>query len=209
MSFTFLKASSFRPFPPSPACLPGENLDHVGRMTTAPLVLFPSWRRCLGSLAGGGHLLCSESFCFCACLRSVLSASSGSHLVVRFSSLVDALAPFRSDGCFAIVIALVHVASGGCFAVVVGCLSRCFAIFVWSLTFAPLDVVVYASRFSCRVLVRGAGCVLCLLRVVLLLFVLSLYFLICVYVFSSIFLFLVLCDFVLVKLCFAALKFCL
>ena len=47
-----------------------------------------------------------------------------------------------------------------------------------------LVVVVSASRFSCRVLVRGVGRVLCLLRIVLLLFVLSLCFLVCVYIFS-------------------------
>ena len=29
--------------------LPGENLDHVGRTTTAPIASLPCWRRCLGS----------------------------------------------------------------------------------------------------------------------------------------------------------------
>ena len=43
-------------------------------------------------------------------------------LVVGFSSLVDALLPFRS---------------GGCFAAVVGCSGGCFATFVRPLTFGP------------------------------------------------------------------------
>jgi hypothetical protein len=96
---------------------------------TALVALFSSWRRCLESFAGGGHLLSSESLYFCACLRFIPSASSGSHLVVGFSSLADALPPFQTSGCFAAVVALVQVASGRCFAAVVVCSGGCFATF--------------------------------------------------------------------------------
>ena len=137
----------FTPFPPSPACLPSENLDHVGQTTTAPVALFPSWRRCLGSFASGGHLLSSESFCFCACLCFISSASSGSRLVVGFSSLANALPPFRPGGCFAVVSGLADAltpsshwlkfVSGGCFVAVVDGSGGCFATFVRPLTFVP------------------------------------------------------------------------
>ena len=179
-----MKASSFRLFPPSPACLPGENLDHVGRTTTAHVASFPSWRRCLGSFAGGGHLLSLESFCFCACLRFISSASSRSRLVVGFSSLADALPPFRSSGCYA---AVSRVGSS---------LLRADTLPPWLVVRVDalppllgrrplhLDVVVSACRFSGWILVRGVGCALCLLCFALLLFVLSLCFLVCVYVFS-------------------------
>ena len=108
---------------------------------------FPSWRRCLGSLAGGGHLLSSDSFYFCACLRFIPSASAGSHLVVGCSLLADALSPFQTGGCFVAVVALVQVASGGCFAVVVVCSGGCFATFFlgrapWTLWFLLAGSVV-------------------------------------------------------------------
>src|SRR6185312_7661960 len=73
---------------------------------------FPSWRCCLGSFTSGRHLLSSESFYFCVCLRFISSASSGLCLVVGFSSLADDLLPFQSGGCFAAVIALVEVCFG-------------------------------------------------------------------------------------------------
>ena len=85
------------PFSSLSSCLPGENLDHVGPTTTAPVASFPSWRRCLGSFAGGGHLLSLESFCFCVCLCFISSALSGSRLVVGFSSLADTLPPWLVD----------------------------------------------------------------------------------------------------------------
>ena len=113
---------------------------------------FPSWRRCLGSLAGGGHLLSSESFYFCACLRFITSASTGSHLVVGCSLLADALPPFQTGRCFATVVALVQVDPGGCFAAVVVCSGGCFATFFRSSTLAPWSLL-----FLLAGLVVGSG----------------------------------------------------
>ena len=104
-----LKASSFHHFPPSSACLLGENIDHIGRTTTVHVASFSSWRHRLGSFFCGGHLLSLESSCFCACLRFISSASSRSHLVVGVSSLADALPPFRSGRRFTAAVALVQV----------------------------------------------------------------------------------------------------
>jgi hypothetical protein len=79
-------------------------------MITAPVASLPPLRHRLGSFAGGGRLSL-ESFRFCACLRCVLSASSG----LRRSSSYGCFAPpLFAGGCFAAVVV------GVCFAAMVG-----------------------------------------------------------------------------------------
>jgi len=111
-SFTLLKASSFPPLPSSPVSFPGESLDLSDRMTTAPTASLPSWRRHLGSSAGGGRLLSPEGFCLCACLHS--STSSG----LQWSLSGGCFAALFVGGYFAAVVVLVIVLGGSFVALV-------------------------------------------------------------------------------------------
>jgi hypothetical protein len=123
-------------------------------MTTAPVASLPPLRRRLGSSAGGGLLLSLESFHFCACLRSILSASSR----LRWSS---------SGGCF-----VAPLFAGGCFATAVVLVGFCFGrmlcrlgwLVEWMLChlccvvdLRSLDVVVPFCRFSSVVGSRFMG----------------------------------------------------
>ena len=156
----------------------------------------------------GGHLLSSESFYFCACLRFIPSASTGSHLVVGCSSLANALPPFQTGGCFATVVALVQIASNGCFAAVVVCSDGCFATFFrsstfvsWSSLFLLAGSVVGSGLKSGSYPVSSPFC-FAVVRVVVV------FSCLCVH-FFSVSLFLVFCVLVLVKLCLAASNLCL
>jgi len=108
---------------------PGESLDLVGRMTTAPVASLPPWRRRLGSSAGGGRLLFSENLRFCACLRSFRLH----RLRLYWSS---------SGGCFAAVLL-----AGGYFA----------AVLLWRILCRCRCVGNRFGRMLCR-LDRSGGC---------------------------------------------------
>jgi hypothetical protein len=70
----------------------------------ASVVSLPPLMRRLRNSAGGGLLLFLESLRFCACLRSVSSASSRLH----WSSSSECFAaPLFASGCFAAVVVLV------------------------------------------------------------------------------------------------------
>ena len=144
MPLTLLKASSF-PLPSSPVNSPGENLDYGGRTATVPLASLPPLRCRLGSIGSGCRLLSSESFRFCACLRSVASTSFG---LRRSSSGRCFAAPlFAADALpsFALAVALSPLScwsgttSDGCFAAVVCC----------AVDLCSLNVIVFLSRFIC------------------------------------------------------------
>ena len=69
-----LKVSLFLPMPSSSVSFPGENLDHDGPTTTAPIApLSLPGGIVLEALASGGRLLFSGRFHFCACFHLVSS----------------------------------------------------------------------------------------------------------------------------------------
>lgn len=134
------------PLPSSPVSSPGENLDYGGRAATAPLASLPPLRRRLGSFGGGRRLLSSESFRFCAYLRSVASTLFG--LRRSSSGRCFAASLFAADALpsFALAVALSPLScwsgttSDGCFAAVVCWLDGCFATFVVLSIFAALTL---------------------------------------------------------------------
>ena len=84
------------PMTSSSVSFSGENLDHVGRTTTAPLRRSLAVGVVLEALAGDGRLLFSERIRFCACLCLVplhRLGRVGRRLAVlyRCTTLADAL----------------------------------------------------------------------------------------------------------------------
>ena len=88
------------PIPSSSVSFPGENLDHVGRTTTAPFASLPRWRRCLGCSCRWLSIALLGRIRFCACLCLVPLHRPGR--VGR--RLAVALLPYCSGGCFAAVV---------------------------------------------------------------------------------------------------------
>jgi hypothetical protein len=112
------------------------------------------------------------------------SASLRWWMLCRRSGLADAL-PLSSRW--------LKFALGGCFAAVV--VDRVDALPpLLGRRPSPLEEVVFACRFSCRVVSRCVGCALCHFRFTLLLFVLLLCFLVCVCVFQCFSIFSPLCS---------------
>jgi len=97
------------PMTSSSVSFSGENLDHVGRTTAAPLRRSLAVGVVLKALAGDGRLLFSERIRFCACLCLVPLhplGRVGRRLAVlcRCSTLADALPLYCFGGCFAAVV---------------------------------------------------------------------------------------------------------
>ena len=88
------------PIPSSSVSFPGENLDHVGRTTTAPFASLPRWRRCLGCSCRWLSIALLGRIRFCACLCLVPLHRPGR--VGR--RLAVTLPLFCSGGCFAAVV---------------------------------------------------------------------------------------------------------
>ena len=134
-SLTLLKASLFPPMPFSSMSFPDENLDRVGRTTTASFATLPPWC-CLGcscpwwsiALLGEDPLLRLPSLSFLYIVQVVLVVVW--RMLCRCAARADALPPSS----------LVEFSWGGCFAAAVGWSSGCFATLFVLLTFATLPV---------------------------------------------------------------------